>query len=90
MSLIRSSRNNIHSTLIMPNSPPFTRQGNGGERFILKTNHHTLLPWPLVLLGSFEKFPLGIMYDEKEYIKFACDINGDKEITIIDTTELQK
>ena len=28
--------------------------------------------------------------DEKEYIKFACDINGDKEITIIDTTELQK
>ena len=28
--------------------------------------------------------------EEKEYIKFACDINGDKEITIIDTTELQK
>lgn len=28
--------------------------------------------------------------EEKEYIKFACDINGDKEITIIDATDLQK
>ena len=28
--------------------------------------------------------------DEKEYIKFACDINGDKEINILDTSELQK
>lgn len=28
--------------------------------------------------------------DENEYIKFACDINGDKEITIADTTDLQK
>lgn len=28
--------------------------------------------------------------DEKEYIKFACDINGDKKITILDTTKLQK
>ncbi len=28
--------------------------------------------------------------EEKEYIKFACDINGDKEITIIDSTDLQK
>ena len=79
MSLIRSSRNKIHSTLIMPNSPPFTRQGNGGERFILKTNHHTLLPWPLVLLGSVEKFPLGIMYDEKEYIKIKNSILKQKQ-----------
>ena len=26
--------------------------------------------------------------DEKEYIKFACDINGDKKINIIDATEI--
>ncbi len=27
--------------------------------------------------------------DKNEYIKFACDINGDKEINIVDVTELQ-
>ncbi len=27
--------------------------------------------------------------DITEYLKFACDINGDKEINILDTTELQ-
>ena len=27
--------------------------------------------------------------DETEYLKFACDINGDKEIDILDVTELQ-
>ena len=26
--------------------------------------------------------------DEKEYIKFACDINGDKKINIIDATAI--
>lgn len=27
--------------------------------------------------------------DKNEYIKFACDINGDKDINILDVTELQ-
>lgn len=27
--------------------------------------------------------------DEKEYIKFACDINGDKKINVLDATQLQ-
>lgn len=27
--------------------------------------------------------------DINEYVKFACDINGDKEINILDVTELQ-
>lgn len=34
----------------------------------------------------------GLVYednDKNEYIKFACDINGDKEINIVDVTELQ-
>lgn len=28
-------------------------------------------------------------HDEMEYLKFACDINGDKELNILDVTELQ-
>ena len=64
MSLTRSNRNNIHSTLIMVNSPPFTRLSNGVNNSYLKQITHILLQNP-DFIESFEKFPLNIIYYKK-------------------------